>query len=99
MTDDELAAIEARMDVWSDYGPDPTDTITRLLAALRTEQEARARVEGAARRLSDAISDKAAIGTDVLFSIAQQDAADDEYRAALRGLRAALAPASEGGET
>lgn len=38
LTPDEERQIRDRMDVWSDYGPDPTNTILRLFATLDKER-------------------------------------------------------------
>lgn len=34
----ELKALRDRLDVWSDYGPDPTETIERLLATVEARE-------------------------------------------------------------
>jgi hypothetical protein len=34
LSGEEIAAIRSRMDVWSDYGPDPTATILGLIATI-----------------------------------------------------------------
>jgi hypothetical protein len=94
---DELAAIEARDAAYWSFDTSDEDSLVQrardrhvLLAALHAEQEARARVEAAARGLDSAVTRHINGGEAERTIWALVDAR--------RALRAALAPDASGGE-